>query len=164
VNSMHLLMGKIGRPECAPMQFAGQPSSMNTREIGADGAYPAYLKLGRPTAHAGACQTMEDWLQDPHSIWYQRTSGIWQTVWLERVSSTYIDCLRWAPNLGRWEIGLEAWLGGDRREGRRLHVKMHGRPLRFCARRRIGRAIRTRLGRRRFADGDHLRRHSEQQQ
>ena len=43
MNSMHLLMGKIGRPECAPMQFAGQPSSMNTREIGADGAYPAYL-------------------------------------------------------------------------------------------------------------------------
>ena len=43
VNSMHLLMGKIGRPGCAPMQFAGQPSSMNTRETGADGTYPAYL-------------------------------------------------------------------------------------------------------------------------
>lgn len=42
VNSMHLLMGKIGRPGCAPFQFAGQPSSMNTRECGADGAYPAY--------------------------------------------------------------------------------------------------------------------------
>jgi anaerobic selenocysteine-containing dehydrogenase len=42
VNSMHLLMGKIGRPGCAPMQFAGQPSSMNTRETGADGTYPAY--------------------------------------------------------------------------------------------------------------------------
>lgn len=42
VNSMHLLMNKIGRPGCAPMQFAGQPSSMNTRETGADGTYPAY--------------------------------------------------------------------------------------------------------------------------
>jgi anaerobic selenocysteine-containing dehydrogenase len=42
MNSMHLLMGKIGRPGCAPMQFAGQPSSMNTRETGADGTYPAY--------------------------------------------------------------------------------------------------------------------------
>jgi ferredoxin-nitrate reductase len=42
VNSMHLLMGKIGRPGCAPFQFAGQPSSMNTRETGADGTYPAY--------------------------------------------------------------------------------------------------------------------------
>jgi anaerobic selenocysteine-containing dehydrogenase len=42
VNNMHLLMGKIGRPGCAPMQFAGQPSSMNTRETGANGTYPAY--------------------------------------------------------------------------------------------------------------------------
>jgi anaerobic selenocysteine-containing dehydrogenase len=42
INSMHLLMGKIGRPGSAPMQFAGQPSSMNTREVGADGTYPAY--------------------------------------------------------------------------------------------------------------------------
>jgi anaerobic selenocysteine-containing dehydrogenase len=42
VNNMHLLMGKIGKPGCAPMQFAGQPSSMSTRETGADGTYPAY--------------------------------------------------------------------------------------------------------------------------
>jgi hypothetical protein len=66
----------------------------------------------------------QDWLQDPHSIWYHRTSGIWQTVWLEHVSSTYIDWLRWTPNLERWEIGFEAWLGGDRREGLRVHLKM----------------------------------------
>jgi anaerobic selenocysteine-containing dehydrogenase len=42
VNSMHLIMGKIGKPGSAPFQFAGQPSSMNTRETGADGTYPAY--------------------------------------------------------------------------------------------------------------------------
>jgi ferredoxin-nitrate reductase len=42
VNSIHILMGKIGKPGCAPFQFAGQPSSMNTREAGADGTYPAY--------------------------------------------------------------------------------------------------------------------------
>ncbi|HET7436277.1 MAG TPA: nitrate reductase [Thermoanaerobaculia bacterium] len=42
INSMHLLMGKIGKPGSAPFQFAGQPSSMNTRECGADGTYPAY--------------------------------------------------------------------------------------------------------------------------
>ena len=66
----------------------------------------------------------QDWLKEPHSIWYQRTTGIWQTVWLEVVSSTYVDFLRWTPNLERWEIGLEAWLGGDRREGLRLGVKL----------------------------------------
>jgi anaerobic selenocysteine-containing dehydrogenase len=48
VNSMHLLMGKIGRPGSAPLQFAGQPSSMNTRETGADGTYPSYLNWEDP--------------------------------------------------------------------------------------------------------------------
>jgi len=48
VNSMHLLMGKIGRPGCAPFQFAGQPSSMSTRETGADGTYPAYRNWEDP--------------------------------------------------------------------------------------------------------------------
>jgi len=48
VNSMHLLMGKIGRPGSAPMQFAGQPSSMSTRETGADGTYPAYRNWEDP--------------------------------------------------------------------------------------------------------------------
>jgi hypothetical protein len=66
----------------------------------------------------------QDWLKDPHSIWYPRTTGIWQTVWLECVPLTYVDWLRWTPNLERWEIGFEAWLGGDRRDGLRLHVKM----------------------------------------
>ena len=27
----------------------------------------------------------QDWQLEPHSIWYPRTTGIWQTVWLERV-------------------------------------------------------------------------------
>lgn len=48
VNSMHLLMGKIGKPGSAPFQFAGQPSSMNTRECGADGTYPAYRNWEDP--------------------------------------------------------------------------------------------------------------------
>ena len=48
VNSMHLLMGKIGKPGSAPMQFAGQPSSMNTRETGANGTYPGYRNWEDP--------------------------------------------------------------------------------------------------------------------
>ena len=30
----------------------------------------------------------QDWQELPHSIWYPRTTGIWQTVWFERVSRT----------------------------------------------------------------------------
>lgn len=67
----------------------------------------------------------QDWQLEPHSIWYPRTTGIWQTVWLEVTPPTWIDYLRWTPSLERWEIGLEARLDGQRRGGLRLNVKLH---------------------------------------
>jgi beta-galactosidase/beta-glucuronidase len=30
----------------------------------------------------------QDWKLEPHSIWYPRTTGIWQTVWLETVPAS----------------------------------------------------------------------------
>jgi beta-galactosidase/beta-glucuronidase len=69
----------------------------------------------------------QDWQLRPHSIWYPRTTGIWQTVWIERVPATSIDWVTWTPNLERWEIGLGAGLGGVRREGLRLRVLLESR-------------------------------------
>ncbi|MBV9672387.1 MAG: glycoside hydrolase family 2 [Verrucomicrobia bacterium] len=54
----------------------------------------------------------QDWELKPHRIWYPRTTGIWQTVWLEQVPETRIAGLAWTPNLERWEIGVEVDLHG----------------------------------------------------
>ena len=54
----------------------------------------------------------QDWQLEPHSIWYPRTTGIWQTVWLERVPATWIGAVRWTSSLERWDIGLEAQIAG----------------------------------------------------
>lgn len=54
----------------------------------------------------------QDWQLEPHSIWYPRTSGIWQTVWLECVPQTYISKVRWTPHFERWEIGFEGFVEG----------------------------------------------------
>ena len=40
----------------------------------------------------------QDWQKEPHSIWYPRTTGIWQTVWLERVSRAHVSSIRWRCN------------------------------------------------------------------
>jgi beta-galactosidase/beta-glucuronidase len=66
----------------------------------------------------------QDWQLEPHSIWYPRTSGIWQTVWMEVVPDTWIGTVRWTPNLARWEIALEARVFGVRRDPLRLHVRL----------------------------------------
>jgi beta-galactosidase/beta-glucuronidase len=52
----------------------------------------------------------QDWQLEPHAIWYPRTTGIWQTVWLERVPATRLASVQWTANLERWEIGLDAYV------------------------------------------------------
>ncbi|MFM2088346.1 MAG: hypothetical protein RLZZ237_3215, partial [Pseudomonadota bacterium] len=59
----------------------------------------------------------QDWLRQPHSIWYPRTTGIWQTVWLEQVSATYIKQLRWTPIFDGFEIGCEVLAAGEQKSG-----------------------------------------------
>jgi beta-galactosidase/beta-glucuronidase len=48
----------------------------------------------------------QDWLQTPHSIWYERTTGIWQTVWLEPVPAARVTALRWTPELDRRRLAV----------------------------------------------------------
>ncbi|MGZ8380477.1 MAG: glycoside hydrolase family 2 protein [Nitrospira sp.] len=62
----------------------------------------------------------QDWQRDPHLIWYPRTSGIWQTVWLELVPDRHIKAVRYTPNLSRWEIGLNVGIAGPDMEGMRV--------------------------------------------
>ena len=66
----------------------------------------------------------QDWRPDPHSIWYYRTTGIWQTVWCEVVSQTYLRDLRWVPDGRHWAVGLDARLGGAIRHDLTLYVKL----------------------------------------
>ena len=69
----------------------------------------------------------QDWQLNPQSIWYPRTTGIWQTVWMERVPATHIGSVRFTPAVERWEIGFEAHLGGERRDGLRMTIKLNYR-------------------------------------
>jgi beta-galactosidase/beta-glucuronidase len=66
----------------------------------------------------------QDWLLEPHSIWYPRTSGIWQTVWLEAVPRTRIGAVVWTPSLDEWDIRLQATITSPERSGLRLRVHL----------------------------------------
>jgi hypothetical protein len=66
----------------------------------------------------------QDWKLEPHSIWYYRTTGIWQSVWLEDVPDTYLQRLRWTPYLERWEIGFEAFIFGPIADEMEVYVKL----------------------------------------
>jgi beta-galactosidase/beta-glucuronidase len=66
----------------------------------------------------------QDWQLEPHAIWYPRTTGIWQTVWLECVPATYLASIRWTPNLERWEIAIHAATAGRAVDSLRLQVTL----------------------------------------
>ena len=67
----------------------------------------------------------QDWQLEPHSIWYPRTTGIWQTVWFEEVSITHIRRIRCSPLLERWEIGCEIFISGPCPKGLKLVARLH---------------------------------------
>ncbi|MGG7606863.1 glycoside hydrolase family 2 protein [Massilia sp. BKSP1R2A-1] len=72
----------------------------------------------------------QDWLLEPHSIWYPRTTGIWQTVWVEQVEDTYIASLRWTPIFETYEIGCEVFAAGHTQQELFVEVKIwHGEQL-----------------------------------
>ncbi|TDM05249.1 glycoside hydrolase family 2 protein [Macrococcus lamae] len=47
------------------------------------------------------------WCEESASIFYTRTSGIWQPVWIEVVNATYIKQVRWTPDIDAGHIRLE---------------------------------------------------------
>ncbi|RII20547.1 Beta-glucuronidase [Streptomyces sp. YIM 130001] len=55
----------------------------------------------------------QDWRRDPHVIWYHRTSGIWQPVWLEDVPDHHVTQLHWTPEVQaarvRCRVVLDRW-------------------------------------------------------
>jgi beta-galactosidase/beta-glucuronidase len=67
----------------------------------------------------------QDWQREPHSIWYPRTTGVWQTVWLEKVPPSYIASLRWSANLEQWDIGVQATVEDGVRQELLLRVRLH---------------------------------------
>jgi beta-galactosidase/beta-glucuronidase len=72
----------------------------------------------------------QDWQLEPHSIWYPRTTGIWQTVWIERVPRTYVDKVRWTPKVEGFQIGFEVRVRGDRADDLSVEITLsHGERL-----------------------------------
>ncbi len=72
----------------------------------------------------------QDWQLEPHSIWYPRTTGIWQTVWLERVPRTYVQKVRWTPQVDGFQIGFEVRVRGDALDDLAVEVSLtHGERL-----------------------------------
>jgi beta-galactosidase/beta-glucuronidase len=65
----------------------------------------------------------QEWQKTTHAIWYNRTTGIWQPVWIEQVPDLYIKDLRLIPDLGNSSVKVEAVLNRLPEPGTVLKLK-----------------------------------------
>lgn len=57
------------------------------------------------------------WKERSEGIFYTRTTGIWQTVWLEAVANTYIEQVRYTADYDQNNIQIETSIRGLKKNG-----------------------------------------------
>ena len=68
----------------------------------AEGELDEHVLVLRAEDHANDLEQprgKQDWRDQPHGVWYERTTGIWQTVWAETVPENHITDVTWIPDV-----------------------------------------------------------------
>jgi beta-galactosidase/beta-glucuronidase len=95
-----------------------------TEALRADGVQVVTVRVEDDPHDLAKPRGKQSWRLEPHGIWYARTTGIWQSVWLELVPETHVSRVRWTPHLERWEIGFEAFVTGRPRDAMEVRVRL----------------------------------------
>lgn len=66
----------------------------------------------------------QDWNEHPHEVWYHRTSGIWQPVWIESVPAQHVAHIAWRPDVAGAAVSLGVELAEPPVPGTRLRVTL----------------------------------------
>jgi len=74
----------------------------------------------------------QDWRQETAGIFYQRTSGIWQPVWLERVSDVHLVDVAWTTDLKSARIVAEIELSAAPQPGTSVKIVLDHRAERLA--------------------------------
>ncbi|MDM5326283.1 sugar-binding domain-containing protein [Neobacillus sp. CF12] len=71
------------------------------------------VKVEDPSRDESIPRGKQFWMEKPFGIWYTRTTGIWQTVWLEPINSAHISKLKFTPDVDKGEVTVELEVSGD---------------------------------------------------
>ncbi|MDQ0893433.1 beta-galactosidase/beta-glucuronidase [Agromyces ramosus] len=77
-----------------------------------DGPLTIVVRAEDDPADVSQPRGKQDWLEQPHVIWYHRTTGIWQPVWLEAVGDDRVTRLNWVPDVTNAQVSLQLRLQG----------------------------------------------------
>ncbi len=65
-------------------------------------------------------------VSNPHAIWYTPVTGIWQTVWLEPVSTSFITTLQTVPDIDKNRLAVKAFVE-ESKLGDIIEVKVYNK-------------------------------------
>lgn len=106
------------------------PFTASISSVARPGANVVVVRAEDPSTDLTIARGKQYWLKDSDSIWYTRTSGIWQTVWLEPVPAQRIDRVRLTPDLGGPALGVEVFVHGLRPGTQaRIAVRFQSEPV-----------------------------------
>ena len=71
------------------------------------------LRVLDPTDEANSPIARGKQVMRPHGIFYTSVTGIWQTVWIEPVSSTHMEKLKLTPDTEQETLTIEPMVKGD---------------------------------------------------
>ena len=99
-----------------------------TAALNADGEQVVVVRAEDQPKDVRFPRGKQDWLEAPHNIWYHRTTGIWQPVWLEVVPGLHVTDLHWTPDLANARVRCEVRLSAMPAEPiqLRLHLRAKG--------------------------------------
>lgn len=99
-----------------------------TDQISGKGDQELIVRVWDPTDNGP--QPRGKQINDPHGIWYTPVTGIWQTVWLEKVPETYIASVKNTPDVDqsaiRVQLDLKNIQAGDEVE---LEITAEGKTI-----------------------------------
>lgn len=98
------------------------PFSVNVTPVLKESRNEVVVRVEDPSEDTTIPRGKQYWHEKSASIFYTRTTGIWQTVWLEPVHSTSMETIRWTPQIDRGDIDFEVETSGLIADGVELEV------------------------------------------
>ncbi len=93
-------------------------------ELPGDGPFELVVRAEDDPHDLAQPRGKQDWELEPHVIWYARTSGIWQPVWLESVPRQRIERLSWRPSAADAEVAVGLELAAPPAPGTRARIRL----------------------------------------
>jgi beta-galactosidase/beta-glucuronidase len=69
------------------------------RRTGTDAPHVVVVRAQDDPQDLAQPRGKQEWQDAPHAIWYHRTTGIWQPVWLEAVDPVHVERLWWTCDI-----------------------------------------------------------------